>query len=77
MIRSLPDGLVSPISRGWPYAGSCENDPEAPLWVDDEVQEADQEKMRNQWRGFRIVLDALIQEDVQRRRLALCLGVCP
>lgn len=65
MIRSLPYGLVYSIPRGWPYAGHCDNDPEAPLWVDNGEQEADQEKIRDQWRGFRIVIDALTQKDVQ------------
>lgn len=74
MIRSFPFGFRYPIPHGWPYAGDAENEPEAPLWVDDSDEET-QETVRNQWRGFRLVTDVLAQKEVQHHVSELILAV--
>lgn len=63
MIRSFPYGSKYPIPHGWSYAEEAETEPEAPLWID--AGEDDQESIRNQWRGFRIVMEVLSQKRAQ------------
>lgn len=62
MIRSFPKGFRYPIPRGWPYTERFCHEPEALPWIDDDENEKVQERIRNQWRGFRILLDVLVQK---------------
>lgn len=51
-IRSLPQGLIYPLDRGWPVMGLYENEPEAIDWAIEE---------RCRWRGYLLVTRILAQ----------------
>lgn len=63
MIRSFPYGFKYPIPRGWPCAEEGEGEPDAPDWFGEDNQET----IREQWRGFRIAVRLLAQDEVQHR----------
>ena len=54
MIRSLPDGFIYPIPRGWPKTVSHSTMPVALPW--------DSEEEKNKWRGVRLILRTLAQQ---------------
>ena len=69
MIRSLPYGFNYPIPRGWPTAADAEPDPEVTRWEDAS------EEIKNQWRGFRIIMRILADEQTQHSISELILNV--
>lgn len=72
MIRSLPDQLIYPIPRGWPYFNrfSTQDMPDVIPWNDNTdigvfriPGAAAGEKNRSLWRGYSLVLDCLATTD--------------
>ena len=69
MIRSFPHGFNYPIPRGWPTSGLAQTPPYAFPWED--------EAEKNKWRGFRMVMRLLAQQEHNISELVINVNQLP